>query len=132
MSTRMKKKLPAASVTRTPVTPLRRAIMAAVLGFTNTGQPNPTRQEIEQLFRDAAWREQRWGHVDLDDVVDSAMTSLCQGLCESDEMLDNFLEEARWWYTDKEESLRYEEEVRLVWPDVAALFEGLPTPEVTR
>jgi hypothetical protein len=107
---------------QTKLTDRRRAVLAAVMGFTNTGQPNPSRKEVERLFANADWRLQRWPDTKAIELCESSMTSLCQHLCENDEMHEMFLEEARWWFKDKQ-NLRNatEESVAKIWPDIAAL-----------
>jgi hypothetical protein len=108
-------------MTTTKLTDRRRAVLAAVLAFTNIGQPNPRPEEVQRLFKNADWWLQRQS-VDGLLLCESAMTSLCQHLCENDDMLEMFLTEARWWYKDKDNLKgKTEEYVAKIWPDIAAL-----------
>lgn len=94
------------------------AVMAAILGVSNAGSDHLFRGKKPEVTPERV-KQMTAGRTVVE--VDSVTTQIVSGLCENEEMLDMFLEEARSW-VDKLSSMTVEQ-VKDTWPDYAAFVE---------
>jgi hypothetical protein len=102
----------------TQLTEQQRMLLAAVLGGTNLGMSNPSKQEVSRASRNES--------------LDAMIYSLWSGSMDSDEMEKGFLDECRWWFKDKQNLNNKRitvEYIQRVWPDIHALVFQVETDQ---
>jgi hypothetical protein len=103
----------------TKLTKNQLALMSAILGVSNAGS--------DHLFEGhrADWTvdriKNRYGAASRILTVDGVTTNLVAGLCENEEMLDMFVEEARSW-VDRLRPMTVEK-IKSTWPRYADYVE---------
>lgn len=95
----------------TPLSENERVLLAAVFARTNMGQSAPAKDTIRRMMSSA----EQYGTN-----LDSAISSICADIMESDEHYKMFMQEAKGWYKEFKKTSR--EYVITTWPENAELF----------
>lgn len=104
---------------KTRLTNNQLALMSAILGVSNAGQD--TLFEGRHVQHTPESLKFRYEHSRRSLTVESVTTDLVGGICESDEMLDMFLEETKSWVSKlKPMSV---EKIKSTWTRYAAFVE---------
>jgi len=96
----------------TKITKNEKTVLSAYLGGTNLGMKAPDRDKVQEVLN---------GNYSLE----SAVIRFWSGYMESDEMMEMFLTECKWWFKDnlKDKTGPYtRERISQIWPDHAAKF----------
>lgn len=104
-------------------------ILAGIFSVTNLGQPLPPVRDVQNL-RETFGSAPRWrapyprvGKLDkvmARSMLDASVTTFCQHLCETDEMLEMFMEEGKAWA--ERLSVMSVEKIETTWPDAYTIY----------